>query len=93
MVKAKRWMDAKEFYTKAIAVLTDKSDPTGQQGEDPERDVKREKELEEQCFTNRALCHLELSMHDNAGFFWSYSADPVKRTIGRQRWIVLRPSG
>jgi hypothetical protein len=67
MAKAKMWMDAKEFYTKAIAVLTDRSDHKWDRGEDPEVDAKKEKELEEQCYTNRALCNLELSMYRLSG--------------------------
>lgn len=63
MVKARMWSDAKEFYTKAIAVLTDKSEDKWEKGEDPEFEAKKAKELEEQCCTNRALCHLELSAY------------------------------
>lgn len=63
MVKARMWSDAKEFYTKAIVVLTDKLDGKWEKGDDAELEAKKEKELEEQCFTNRALCHLELSMY------------------------------
>ena len=61
MVKNQKWSDAKEFYTKALAVLTDKSQETWKKGEDPESAAQKERELQEQCFTNRALCHLELS--------------------------------
>ena len=70
MVKAKMWQDAKEFYTKAIAVLTDKSGHQWEQEEDPEVAVK-ERELTEQCYTNRALCHLKLSMRGLFCSLWS----------------------
>ena len=65
MVRAKKWSDAKEFYTKGLAVLSKKlggrqdtlhPEATG------ERSVETEKEqsLEEACYVNRALCNLEL---------------------------------
>lgn len=61
MVKAKQWKDAKEFYTKGIAVLTTKgADDKWEKGEEPELEAKKEKELEEQIYVNRALCNLEL---------------------------------
>jgi hypothetical protein len=62
MVKAKMWRDAKEFYTKGIAVLTAKAaDDKWEKGEDAELEAKKEKQLEEQIYVNRALCNLELS--------------------------------
>jgi len=61
MVKARMWSDAKEFYTKGIAVLTDKSKDKWERDEDVELEAKKERELQEQSYTNRALCHLELS--------------------------------
>lgn len=59
--KAKMWKDAKEFYTKAIAVLNVKEDQW-EKPEDPEVEKKLLREVEEACYTNRALCNLELSM-------------------------------
>ena len=59
-VKLKQWQDAREFYTKAIAVLTDKNADKYDKSEDPFVDAKKEKELEEQCYVNRALCQLSL---------------------------------
>lgn len=62
MVKVKSWSDAKEFYTKGITVLTAKEvNEKWEKGEDPEKEAKKEKELEEQIYVNRALCNLELS--------------------------------
>ena len=61
MVKEKMWRDAKEFYSKGIAVLTDKAKNKWMQGEDEEMEQKKERELEEQIYVNRALCNLELS--------------------------------
>ena len=62
MVGAKKWIDAKEFYTKGLAVLTDKSEGKWEKGEDAELEEKKEKALTEQIYVNRALCNLELSM-------------------------------
>lgn len=59
--REKRWGDAKEFYTKAVAVLKVKEDQW-----DKPADLAEEKrllrEVEEAVFVNRALCNLELSM-------------------------------
>jgi hypothetical protein len=61
MVRTKMWRDAKEFYIKGLAVLTAKgADDKWEKGEDPELEAKKEKELEEQIYVNRALCNLEL---------------------------------
>ena len=72
MVKLKKWSDAKEFYTKAIAVLsknigdpesTAKSEEGAQTARASEAQALKpheEKEIEEACFVNRALCNLEL---------------------------------
>ncbi|KAF2198387.1 TPR repeat protein-like protein [Delitschia confertaspora ATCC 74209] len=66
--RAKNWTDAKEFYNKAIAAL---KGPKKSQGEDidestmdvvevdEEVEAKKEKETEEACYVNRALCNLE----------------------------------
>ena len=71
MVKAKRWQDAKEFYTKGLAMLSPKervSLKASHRVEHPsskadgEEDRRKERELEEACYVNRALCNLELSM-------------------------------
>lgn len=56
-----RWIDAKEFYTKSLAVIFAKED----KWEKP-KDLKAEKALlrkmEELSHINRALCNLELGM-------------------------------
>ena len=65
LVKAKRWKDGKEFYTKGIAVLSRNPQDLQETGETPSADEEaergKEKELEEVCYVNRALCNLELS--------------------------------
>lgn len=61
MVAEKKWSDAKEFYSKGIAVLVDKSEDKWDKPADMEAEMKQRKALEEQLYTNRALCNLELS--------------------------------
>lgn len=71
LVKTKHWSDAREFYTKALHALKNPSHP--QPVEDGLPDVKvmeideeaerrREVSIEEACYANRALCHLEMSI-------------------------------
>ncbi|KAI2622242.1 TPR-like protein [Hypomontagnella submonticulosa] len=60
---AKRWADAKEFYTKGILILAAeerkraKGEPTPDTTED---DVKEQRRVLESLYVNRAACHLEL---------------------------------
>lgn len=71
VVKMKRWVDGKEFYTKGLAVITQRkkvrslesSDEAGDKPSFAEDDaeMRKQKEIEEACFVNRALCNLELS--------------------------------
>ncbi|EER44371.1 TPR domain-containing protein [Histoplasma capsulatum H143] len=58
VTRQKKWADGKEFYTKAIAVLT--GDNKWEESSDPEGDRIKEREIAEACYTNRALCNLEL---------------------------------
>ncbi|KAI9932632.1 hypothetical protein AWENTII_005051 [Aspergillus wentii] len=57
--KEKRWIDAKEFYTKAIAVILAKVDKW-EKPEDPNEEAKLLRQVEEASYINRALCNLEL---------------------------------
>ncbi|KAF2195213.1 TPR repeat protein-like protein [Zopfia rhizophila CBS 207.26] len=65
--RAKQWTDAKEFYDKAIAalkappqVLDPVDGPKVVEVEvDEAAEAKREREIEEACYVNRALCNLE----------------------------------
>ncbi|CAF9933511.1 MAG: hypothetical protein HETSPECPRED_008677 [Heterodermia speciosa] len=80
MARAKRWKDGKEYYTKGLAALkqpqsapplTEDGEPLPTQNLDSETEAKKEKEIEEACFINRALCNLELqnyrsTIHDCA---------------------------
>ena len=70
----KQWKDGKEYYTKGIAVLAQKKKARLLQSsvEDGEKapiveddaEIRKQGELEEACFVNRALCNLELSTSD-----------------------------
>jgi len=69
--RVKNWPDAKEFYSKALAALHGPPNAAEQQElkvavveiGDP-AEAKKEREIEEACYVNRALCNLELSMSD-----------------------------
>lgn len=70
VVKMKRWKDGREFYTKGLAVLAQRKkirslkspDETGEKPSlaEDEAEIGKQKELEEACYINRALCNLEL---------------------------------
>lgn len=62
MVAEKKWRDAKEFYTKGIAVLTDKGEDKWDKAEDMAAEGTQRITLQEQLHVNRALCNLELSI-------------------------------
>ncbi|KAL8670216.1 MAG: hypothetical protein Q9168_005230 [Polycauliona sp. 1 TL-2023] len=77
MVREKKWGDAKEFYTKAIMALKkdkmQKGDGNSAGGEasEHEKDRVEEKQIEEACYVNRALCNLQLenyrsTLHDTS---------------------------
>ncbi|KAL8827115.1 MAG: hypothetical protein Q9170_007140, partial [Blastenia crenularia] len=61
MVAEKRWKDAKEFYTKGILALkAPENTDTQSVNSIEESDKQQERQIEEACFINRALCNLEL---------------------------------
>lgn len=60
-VQEKKWSDAKEFYTKGIAVLQSKDEAKFDQPEDLADEEKKRQLLSEQLHINRARCNLELS--------------------------------
>lgn len=72
-VGEKRWFDAREFYSKAIAALKGPKVPSHLEDgnpmlkvvelEDDETIEKKERALEEACLSNRALCQLEMSTY------------------------------
>ena len=63
----KKYFDAREFYSKAITALrSPPPEPDPEQGPsvieiDDEAEEKKEREIEEVCLVNRALCNLEMS--------------------------------
>lgn len=66
LARRKKWSDAKEFYDKAIAALKAPRKP--QDAEDhanievveiDEETEQKERDIEEACYVNRALCNLE----------------------------------
>ena len=59
MAKAKKWADGKELYSKGLAALGVERKEGEANGEAEDR---KEVEIEEACYINRALCNLELSM-------------------------------
>ncbi|OAL34989.1 hypothetical protein AYO20_05704 [Fonsecaea nubica] len=61
MVAEKKWKDAKEFYTKGLAVLTAKDEDKWDKPEDETAEEKLRVLLHEQLLVNRARCNLELS--------------------------------
>lgn len=64
------WSDAREFYTKAIGTLRGTITTTEVEHHpnhkvieiDDEAEAKKEREIEEACLANRALCNLEMSI-------------------------------
>ncbi|KAF2237365.1 TPR repeat protein-like protein [Viridothelium virens] len=76
--RMKNWLDAKEFYTKAIGVLKAPSKSIQDRIEempdidiveiDEEAEAKKEKETEEASYVNRALCNLELKNYRSCTF-------------------------
>lgn len=69
--KARQWKDAREFYTKAILALQGRVKTTEVEVDpdikvtevvDEEAEAKKEREIEEACLANRALCNLEMSI-------------------------------
>lgn len=60
-VQQLKWIDAKEFYTKALAVINAKEDKW-EKPEDPKEEAELLVKLEEASYSNRALCNLELGM-------------------------------
>lgn len=61
-IQAKKWSDAKEFYTKGIAVLKSKDESKWDKPEDVVEEQKKQTLLDEQLHLNRARANLELSM-------------------------------
>ncbi|KIW80790.1 hypothetical protein Z517_07407 [Fonsecaea pedrosoi CBS 271.37] len=60
MVAEKKWKDAREFYTKGLAVLTTKDEDKWDKPEDETAEETLRVLLHEQLLVNRARCNLEL---------------------------------
>lgn len=64
----KRYREARDYYTKALKALRDPLPPPDpEQGPqvieiDEAAEAKKEREIEEVCLVNRALCNLEMSI-------------------------------
>ncbi|KAI1096026.1 TPR-like protein [Rostrohypoxylon terebratum] len=62
--RAKRWADAKEFYTKGVLVLAAEERKRARgETQDPAitaEDIKNQRSVLESLYVNRAACHLEL---------------------------------
>lgn len=69
--RTKRWVDAREYYNKALAALKMPPGPPQDSEEGPadmdvveldeEDELRKEREIEEAVHVNRALCNLEMS--------------------------------
>lgn len=68
--KARRWADAREFYNKGLAALKAPLKPQDAEEGPADHDMveldeaeehRKEREIEEACYANRALCNLEMS--------------------------------
>lgn len=104
VVKMKRWKDGREYYSKALTVLAQRKkvrslkspDEAGENAAiaEDEAEIGKQKELEEACYVNRALCHLELSMFSKSPIV--AHADPkftyAQKITGRQPSTARRPS-
>lgn len=106
--KAKRWKDAKSFYDQALTALKNpKTKFEAEEGEtdldavemDEEAEAQKERQLEEACYVNRALCNLELSTYIRQSQLisctctsTSTSSDyKMQKIIAPARWIALPP--
>ena len=99
MARSKRWRDGKEYYTKGLAALkqpqskpptvTDNQAPTIL---DPDSETKKEEEIEEACYINRALCNLELRMQCPYCLrFWDTANSISKKTTAPAPSTAPRP--
>ena len=98
VVKMKQWKDGKEYYTKGLAVLTQRKklrslksldEVEGEQAiVEDEVEIGKQRGLEEACYVNRALCNLELSILSNP----CTVAKADMGLISAQRIIDPRPS-
>jgi hypothetical protein len=87
-----RWIDAKEFYTKSIAVIYAKVDKW-EKPEDPKADAALLRKLEEVSHINRALCNLELGIYSFFRLLTSFAnVQMLQETTAPVPSTVLPPS-
>jgi hypothetical protein len=89
-VQELKWIDAKEFYTKAIAVINAKVDKW-EKPEDPEEEAALLRKLDEASHINRALCNLELGMPYLPGCTGLSDLFPLQETTVLVLSTVLLP--
>jgi hypothetical protein len=97
--RAKRWRDAKAFYDQALTALKNPNRKfEAEEGAtnldvveiDEKAEEKKERQLEEACYVNRALCNLELSMYKHYVLFRTCSNHMAQRIIALARLTALR---
>jgi hypothetical protein len=81
-VQELKWVDAKEFYTKAITVINAKEDKW-EKPEDPKEEAALLVKLTEASHINRALCNLELGMSDLDELVGSLLMSCLRRKLPR----------
>lgn len=90
-VQELRWIDAKEFYTKAIAVIYAKENKW-EKPEDVDAEKKLLRQMEELSHINRALCNLELGMFLVQFYkIWSMSLIPHKQATTDLALLTVQP--
>jgi hypothetical protein len=99
--RAKNWRDAKGYYDQALAALKSLNIKPQDSEEsaaeidvvelDEEKERVKEKEVEEACYINRALCNLELSRFEQSIVLVRLADMRRKRTIVRAILIVRQP--
>lgn len=104
VVRMKQWKDGKEYYTKALAVLAQRKRVRSfkslqEGGEKPsvaedEAEIGKQKELEEACYVNRALCNLEMSIfsQSSSSVLVDLKLTFTQKISGLQPLIAHRPS-
>lgn len=95
----KRYAEAREYYTKAIVALrSPPPEPDPEQGPsvveiDEEAEERKEREIEEVCLVNRALCNLEMSSsapYRRIGASCPLANGWAQRTMASARGIARR---
>lgn len=102
MAKEKRWFDAREFYTKALAALKAPLKPQdAEEGPadydvaevDEQAEIKKERKIEEACYSNRALCNFEMSISAQCDRCCAPRLMTAQRTTAHAIAIVLLHCG